>query len=228
MRDTGRSWLTVPRAFTGALALGAAWLAGGCNIVGPAVYFIGGPEKIPAVYTLPKDRTAVVFVDDRTNRIPSRATREIVGKTAEELLLENGAVKDMVQSRRVQTVIARERFGKPMGIAEVGKTLEAQTVIYCWVDDFSLSADGQALLPSAALRVKVIDAESRERLFPPADDATGWHVLRVTPPPQQGALGASLAERNKAEQDLARWVGRAIAGLFYERSSELQPRRLEE
>lgn len=212
---------------TGLLLAGATW-AGGCNIVGPAVFFVAGPEKIPAAYTLPKDKTAVVFVDDRTNRVPSRATREIIGKTAEDLLLENGAVADMVQSRRVQTVIARERFGKPMGIAEVGRALGAKVVIYCWIDEFKLSEDGQSLLPVAAVRVKVIDAETKERLFPGADDPTGWHVVRVNPPPQQGGLGSTLAERNKAEQDLARWVGRSLAGVFYERSSELQPRRLEE
>lgn len=200
----------------------------GCNIVGPAVYFAVGPDKIKAVHTLEKDRTTVIFLDDRTNRIPSRATREVVGQTAEEILLQEGVVKDMVQSRRVQSVIARERFGKPMGIAEVGQALEAQVVIYAWVDEFTLSTDGQSLLPSATVRVKVIDAVSRERLFPAADDPTGWYVLRVSPPPQQGSLGTTLAERTKAEQDLARWVGRALAGMFFDRSPELQPRRLEE
>lgn len=200
----------------------------GCNILGPAIYFAAGPEKIPAVFELDKTKTTVIFVDDRTNRVPSRATRDIIGKTAEDAMLENGVVLDMIQSRRVQSVIARERFGKPMGIAEVGATLGAKVVIYCWIDEFSLSADGQSLLPTAAVRVKVIDVESRARLFPGPEAATEWHVLRVAPPPQQGMLSGTLAEKTKAEQDLARWVGRELAGMFYARSPELRPKRLED
>lgn len=222
-----------PRAAGWALAAlaglaGVAGVLGGCNIVGPAVYFAVGPDKIKPVYTLDPAKTTVVFLDDRSSRIPSRATRELIGQTAEEELLNKGVVKDMVQSRRIQAVVARERYGKPLGIAQVGRAVEADVVIYCWVDEFTFSTDGQSFAPGATLRVKVVDAHTKERLFPAPEIPDGWHILRISPPTQQGSAPATTSERAEAERNLARWVGREIAGMFYERDPSTLPKKLGE
>ncbi len=209
------------------LASVAAALAGGCNIAGPAFYFLHGPEKVPAAYTLDKAKSTVIFLDDRTNRIPSRATRDLIGKTAEEDLLNQGIVADMVQSRKIQTVVARERYGKPMGIAEVGRAVDARVVIYAWVDQFTLSTDGQTFAPAAALRLKVVDAETGARLFPPPD-TDGWYALSVVVPPQQGNTPDGSAPRQQAEQNLARYVGQSLARVFYKHESTKSPADLED
>ena len=47
----------------------------GCNYLGPIIFFIEGPPKIEAEYKLPKERTAVVLVDDPRSQIPRRAIR---------------------------------------------------------------------------------------------------------------------------------------------------------
>ncbi len=204
---------------SGLLLLGTASLLAilpaGCNILGPASYFVLGPDKVPAAYTLDKNKTAVIFIDDRANRIPSRASREMIGKTAEESLLEQGVVKDMIQSRSIQAVVARERFGKPMAIAEVGKAVNADVVIYAWVDTFSMTADGQTYLPTASLRVKVIDCATTERLFPSPEATEAWYPFSISLPQQQGFVPSSTAEVAKAEQDLAKWVGISLARLFF-------------
>lgn len=209
-----------------ALVASPLWL-GGCNILGPAMYFAIGPDKVPAAFELPKDRPAVIFVDDRTNRIPQRSVRELIGTVAEKAILENRASRNMIESRRVQAVVARERFGKPMGIAEVGAALEAEIVIYAWVDQFTLTPDGQTFAPSSQLRVKVIDATTKERIFPPPQ-AEPWHMVSVKVPTQQGAPPATNAERLQAEENLARWVGRQLARQFFEHETTLDPSRLDE
>ncbi len=205
----------------------AAWLPAGCNIAGPALFFIHGPEKVPAVHTLDPARSAVIFIDDRTNRIPSRATRDLIGTTAEEELLNEGLVKDMVQSRKIQSVVARERYGKPLGIAEVGRAVDAKVVIYAWVDQFTLSTDGQTFAPAAALRVKIVDVDSGKRLFP-GPDTDGWYGLNVVVPPQQGVAPDSTADRQRAEQGLARHVGKSLARMFYQHEAERAPGDLNE
>ena len=205
---------------------GPALVCGGCNIAGPAFYFLHGPDKVPAAFTLDKKASTVVFVDDRTNRIPSRATRELIGTTAEETLLSEGVVLDMVQSRKIQAVVARERFGRPMGIADVGRAVDARVVIYAWVDSFTLSTDGQTFAPAASLRIKVIDVASGQRLFP-TGEGDGWFPLSVAIPTQQGTAPSSSSERLQSEQDLARYVGRSLAEVFYEHEAVKAPSKLE-
>lgn len=226
--DQSRRARALARGAAAALLACAALGLASCNILGPATYFVLGPDKVPAAFTLDKNKTAVVFVDDRANRIPSRASREMIGKTCEEALLEKRVVKDMIQSRSLQAVVARERFGKPMAIADVGRAVNADVVIYAWVDSFSMTADGQTYLPTASLRVKVIDCATTERLFPASTATEAWHPLTISLPQQQGFVPSSNAEVAKAEQDLARWVGIALARLFFEHEAPRTSPRVED
>ncbi len=207
---------------------GLSLFAPGCNIVGPAAYFIVGPDKVKPVYELDEKKTAVIFIDDRANRIPSRAAREAIGAAAEERMLEEKVVAEMVKSRAIQAVVARERFGKPIGIADVGKAVSADIVIYAWVDAFSLTSDGQTYLPNAVLRIKIIDVATKARLYPPADGGEQWYQLAISLPQQQGFVPKTPAERAKAEQDFSRWVGVAIAQMFYEHVPTKPASRIEE
>lgn len=208
--------------------LAAAFVSlAGCNIIGPAFVLVHGPEKVQAAYELDKTKSTVIFIDDRVP-YTSRAVRDVIGRTAEEALLEEKALKDVVSGKSIQAVVARERFGKPMGIADVGKAVGADVVIYAWVDGFTLSQDGQTFTPSAALRVKVIDAATKERLFPKPDASEPWYPLVVQPPPQQGFRPGTPAEEDKARQDLARVVGLALARVFFEHEQPRTNRQMDE
>lgn len=201
-----------------ACALASAALCAGCNILGPAGYFIAGPEKIKPVYQLPPDRATVIFVDDRSSRVPTRTSRELIGTTAEQTILASGVIKDMVQSRLVLAAVKAERFGTPMTIAEVGQAVKADIVIYATVDQFALSTDGQTFAPEASLRVKVIDAKSDARLWPADSSNEGTYRLSIKLPPQQGELPTS-AQRLAAEQAFARLIGDRLGKLFYEHTA---------
>jgi hypothetical protein len=198
----------------------------GCNILGPAYYFVHGPEKAPAVYTLDKKKTAVFFIDDRTGQA-SRPVRETIGQTAEESLLNEGVVKDMVQSRAIQTVIARERFGRLMTIADTGKAVQADVVIYCWLDRFGLTTDNQTYSPGASFRVKVIDTATGERLFPTPGEGPEYLEVNFALPTQQGAPPSTTTDVTRAELDLARYAGRSLAQLFFEHEITRPPSKLE-
>jgi hypothetical protein len=210
-----------------ALGLAAAALpTAGCNVIGPIAMVVAGPPKTQAQYTLPVDKTAVIVIDDRASRTPQRSLRDVVGRTAEEELLRRGLVKDMVKSNVALGVLARERFGEPMTIAELGTALKAQTVIYATVDEFSLSPDGQTFSPFSRLRVRVVDAQSGERLFPPPG-TTDWAPLNVDIPTQATENPAGGAQ-STALQDLARVTGLALAQMFYTHESREAPKRLRE
>jgi hypothetical protein len=193
------------------MLLGLGALAG-CNIVGPAFYLIHGPEKTTRLYTLDKERTAVVFIDDRANRVPRRATRVVMGEAVEKVLLGERAVKDMVSTQSALAAAGKDVGGRPVSIAEIGQAVQAAVVIYATVDDFHLTPDGQTFSPGASLRVKVVDAAKDQRLWP-EERPDGYPVV-VRLSPRTADLPGSTAERFAAEDELARQCGREIAWLF--------------
>lgn len=206
---------TFTRLLLGSIVLSAA-IPAGCNIVGPAVYFIHGPAKTPPQFVLPPDKPTIVFVDDRANILPNRSTRQRIAHAAESALLGGQAVGkgEILDSDAILTVAAQERFGKPMGIAEIGKAVGAATVIYATADSFGISPNGQEYAPFATLRVKVIDVESRERIWPTQDRE--WAPLSVSIADQGRFVPTSSSDRAAAEYKLADQTGLSLARMFIE------------
>ncbi|HYE02520.1 MAG TPA: hypothetical protein VD963_04725 [Phycisphaerales bacterium] len=204
-----------PRAVLAGL-LGAVLLSGaaGCNIIGPAAYFAMGPEKVPAQYQLDEHKPVVVFVDDRASRVPDRVVRRRIGQAADEHLVARKLAKDVIAADSVAAVVAREKFGRPMGIADVGRAVSAGQVVYVRIEEFTLSADGTAFAPRAVADVKVVDVETGTRLWPDGDP--GYHQLVVELPPRQGTAPRTTAELIEAQRVLAQRLGTAIGQLFYE------------
>lgn len=190
----------------------ACAVAAGCNILGPAGYFLVGPEKNPALHTLERDRPTVVFIDDRGSRVPTRSARLRMGEAAERTLLDRGQLRDVISSQSVLSVVAREQYNRPMGIAEIGQAVGAEVVIYAAVEHFSLSPDGQMYAPRSAMRVKVVDAVSGERLWPGEEQE--WHRFSVEIPARTGTEPRGAAARSEAELDLAQRTGVALANVF--------------
>lgn len=193
----------------------------GCNIVGPAVYFIHGPAKVKPQFELPPDRPAVVFIDDRNNILPSRAARSRVAKSAEQTLLKGKAVakSEIVSSDALLPIATQERFGKPTGIAQAGELVGAEVVVYAKLEGFGLSPDGQQFAPTAVASVKVVDAKARKRLWPTSENGE-WRTVEASIPTRTGTLPRTLSERTLAENELADILGRNIARLFVEYEAE--------
>lgn len=213
-----------PRA-TPAFVLSAAAItaAPACNLVGPVAAIVHGPEKIQALYTLEKERSAVVFVDDRGNRMPRRSLRLTAAQEAEKFILKKGLVRDMISGQSALAASAADKGGTLLSIAEIGRAVGAQQVIYVSVESFALSTDGSTYDPVATLRVKVIDAVNDKRLWP--EDRAGCE-LGVRVPVRARAMPEGGAARAKAEDDLAAQAGRAVAELFFkhEKPSGAAPR----
>lgn len=205
----------------GGLLLALAGALPGCNIAGPLVSVVAGPEGYEARYTLPKERPTVVFIDDRASRVPTRQARELIGQTAERALLSKGVVKDMIEARLALATLRGERFNEPMTIAQVGKAVHADVVIYATIDGWSLTPDGQTFAPQADLRVKVVDATTNSELWPGENASAGTLSVRV--PEQARTAPTSTAMVSDAHLDLARWVGLRLAQTFYNHGPDEVP-----
>lgn len=205
-----RTFSTISIVFC--LALTALGLMPACNVVTPVAYAIHGPGKVEPQFTLEENARTVVFVDDPSSRITQRRLRYAIAERATDELLEKRILVDMVDPRGILTAASNERFGKQMSISELGRTVDADIVIYAVVTDFSMSPETGAYLPRATLRVKIIDTRSKQRVWP-ADER--GYVMNVQIPQRPGSGPASTGERVEVEGALASRAGLGLAQLFY-------------
>jgi hypothetical protein len=196
-------------------------LLAACNILGPGLYLVSD-DRTPAVFGLDSHRTTVVFIDDRNSVLPVRSLRARIAKAAEAEILNNKLLEaDLISSDSLQSVVSAERFSRPQSIAQIGRTVGADQVIYATVDSFQLSPDGSQHAPTGTLRVKVIDTRTDKRIFP--EKAEGGKdpsfPVSIAEKVRASALPTSNAERLKEQQELADSLGERLGQLFFKHSS---------
>ncbi|MEM1185601.1 MAG: hypothetical protein AAGI53_11465 [Planctomycetota bacterium] len=203
----------------------AAFTAG-CNIAAPLYFAVAGPGDVDREFELDDDRSIVVFVDDPSNKVATRRLRLVIGESAQDNVIKKNLVEDgmVVDARSALAATTREREGEPLSIAEIGRTVGADSVIYVLVTEFDTSSISSESQPFAKYRIKVIDSETSERLWPIEDEA--GFAMRVVLPTDASAVGAaSRTEALKVQRDLAQRSGIAIAQLFYDVEVTLSVRR---
>ncbi|TVQ62322.1 MAG: hypothetical protein EA378_05210 [Phycisphaerales bacterium] len=203
------------------LSVGVLALAG-CNILAPAFYVIHGPEKVRKLHELDPNRPTVVFVDDRANRVPRRALRGTIARSAEETLLQRRVLRNVIASNSAVQAVSADRYGSPMPIDEIARAVEAEVIIYATVDAFTLSPDGSTVEPAAQIRVKVIDAVSGQRVWP--EDRNGQAVtIRI--PQRPGYAPSTRNEAAQLEDELAARIGVGMAQIFFDHERQASARR---
>jgi hypothetical protein len=198
----------------------------GCNILGPAYYFIKGPPKQPRQHTLDANRPTVIFIDDRLSVLPRRTLRTAIADRAETDLLRNKVLVNMIDNASIQAAAARDTGEQGSSIVRLGQSVEAEVIIYVWMDSFGLTPDGSTFQPFATARVKVIDTVAKEsRVWPESFEG---HLVGVTPRVRASEVPTTAAAQSKAQEELAAQLGTAIGYLFYdadtrESISDLRP-----
>lgn len=203
---THRTLLSIALPLLAALA--------GCNIVAPIALAFEPPPSREAATKLDTSRTHVFFVDDRSSIMPKRSLRAVIGRTAEERLIRREMLKpDMVvPSAQAMRVVEYESNESPLSIADIGRKVGAEIVVYLTIDRWSLTRDGSSPAPTARARVKIIDALDNERVFPESD--TG-HPITVRMPTRPGQVPRDRVERGQLENELARALGIELARVFF-------------
>lgn len=213
-RARGRARLALARAL-GVLALGTVAFAGGCNILGPAIYLIEGPPRTPAVFEI-ADRPTVVFFDDRKNLISRFELRSIAGDAAAKALMNAEAVTTTISSRDALNLVRKQETEKNlMPIDSIGRAVGAEQIIYVKMIAFVLSPDGVTPRPFAGCEVRLIDCVEKIKLFP-IDDSEQGRYVEATVDRVEPELYRSLSGQRQIEDDLARELGIAVAKLFFE------------
>ncbi|MFO0833970.1 MAG: hypothetical protein U0638_03295 [Phycisphaerales bacterium] len=200
-----------------ALALGAPLLTSGCNWVAAGFLLVHGPPRIEARHELQKERTTVIFVDDRANQLPTRALRDVIARSAQETLLAEGAIINVVDCKAAFSAVASEKSSEPMDLVALAKAVQAEVLVYAAVESFTLSEDGGSVSPSIAMRVKVMDATLGKRVWP--EEKPGSSVVS-TSRTGSGFTPTSRSDMAKMEQEAAKQAGVALAQVFFSHERE--------
>lgn len=195
----------------GLLGLGTLTLAPGCNVITPVAYAIHGPEKVEAVFTPDEDRTTVIFVDDPSGQLAQRRLRHAIADDASRRLMAKKIITDMIDSRPILNATTKERYGERKSISELGAEAGAEVVIYAVVTNFSLTPEDGTFVPVASLRVKVIDTETAQRVWPAAESGYLMEV-RIQ---KRTSLTDADDGRLAVENELAGRAALGLAQLFY-------------
>ncbi len=185
----------------------------GCNIVGPAAYFIEGPPKAPAKYNVPPGKI-VVLVDDEDSRVSRVALRTKIGDQIAETLVSEGVATGAISTKdAVAWVRKHDKPGSRASLEEVGKAVGADVVIGIKMLDFKLSVDGVQPKPLAMAEVRGIDVRTNAVLFP---EGAGWEPVETTMREVQPELYRTSVGRREIEDSVAVALAEKIAWLFYE------------
>lgn len=192
-----------------------------CNIVGPAIFLVEGPPKVPAAFELPSDASAVVFIDDASSPPLSRAMRLSIARAAQEDLLAGKAVARVIDAGAAFDASGAETASKRMDLQSIGRAVGADLVVHATIDSFTLSPDGSEFLPTTQFRAKVIDTrkDTDARIWPA--DARG-HPAVARPQQRPKEMPSSRGEVDRARAELATLTGKTLAKLFYD-SERWQP-----
>lgn len=198
-----------------AAALICASALSGCNLIAAGTFLIAGGDKVEAQTTLEKEKSHVIFVDDRGGVLRQRAVRDQIASSAEQRILDEKLVIEMIQGRQAVAASRTERAGKLLTIAQIGQSVKSERVIYANVDSFVLKPDGQTYQPTAVLSVKIIDSVTGAKLWPTVDQGIDSFRLSVTFREQVSNAPQGFAAEMSAEQNFAKAVGLRLAQMFY-------------
>jgi len=193
----------------------------GCGpVIGWFVNAFAPPKKIKAVYTPPKDKKIMVFVDDLLNPI---SYEPIKGELTDQLnrqLVEHRLAAQTVPYEDLLDLIAVTPDFNTLSIGEVGQKLGADIVLYVQIDWFSLrEAEGSPLwkgrMEATVWMVDVemaMRGESRCRIWPD-DRSTGY---RLEPLEMPAEANSSESYGRTLAKTMAHRMAEKIARLFYD------------
>ncbi len=189
-------------------------VAGGLTLVGlllvmpscAALSFLGGQGEQDALYTLPKDKRVLVFVDVSSSVNPTPGFTKMLGQKISDHLYKYKATDTLVSQSRLETLKSDPTFAG-MGIADVARETGADLVIY--VNLIALNntstTDKSVAQGDAEVMVKVIGADGKH-LYPTAEAGGTLVQAQLTPAFTEGQVEGAVM--NQLTDMLAVRVGR--------------------
>lgn len=202
-------------AVTAAVAMACALTS--CQAIAWPIAALAPPQKVKALYTLPADKKVLVFVDDLQNPVHYPPVKRDLAEAIGKELMAQKAVGATIPYERVLDLMAGDKAFNDLGVANVGRKVGADVVVYVEIKSFKLrEAEGSPLWEGQlGAAVRVVDAwatkKDSARLWP--KDAVEYNVPAVGLPVKEDPnadYGAELAKTLSAR------MADRVAKLFYD------------
>ncbi len=131
-------------------------------------------EKIKSEYTLPKDKSVLVFPDDMTNPVSYPPIKRELAEKINEYFRQNKLTGEVIPYQRLADLQADDANFNRMSVGTVGRKLGADYVIYINIERFDLKESPTDTIWHANLegRVRVVDSHTGQRTWP--DESAGF------------------------------------------------------
>lgn len=205
------------------LCCGCLLTAPGCNVVGFVTLLFA---KVDAKHEL-TNRPTLVMVEDPETALANTALPDAIATEIGQKLLENGATHTVIDTNRLATLRNEmgDRFRKTP-IDEIGRRVGAEQIIYVKVLTVIIQNEPGMIKPSAVLAIKLVDAQTGERLFPnestqfpvasplSTSDRTSYPLV-INQRMEMVREGATGTTDTIIRSKMAKVIAREIARLFY-------------
>lgn len=185
--------------------------ASGCNTVG-YVTQIFVPTGIPAVYEMP-DRPTAVLIDDPSGALPDTSILQLIEGQVGQELIEHEVVESVTAQRLLSELRHNHDDFSQWPIDKIGLRVGAEQVVYVLVEQFHLMDERRTYRPTARMRVKVVDAASGRRLFPPGEPSGA--AVNSEMFFKQQLTGGTEGTRQVVARRLGELAAEDVAKLFY-------------
>jgi hypothetical protein len=140
----------------------------GCEILAVPEQFI--PVKsIPAEYE-PADRPTAVLIDDPRRLLPNQPMAGVIAARVAQDLQHEGVITRFIEPRDIDALRLNTPDYSDWAIDRIGRSLGAEQVIFVEVDAFFIPPPGESDKPFATGWVRMVDAQTGQRLYPPTDE----------------------------------------------------------
>ncbi|HEY0009815.1 MAG TPA: hypothetical protein VGB55_13895 [Tepidisphaeraceae bacterium] len=139
----------------------------GCNVLGAAIYKIGGEPDVPAEHTL-EQRPTLVLVENFVNPDLAANDAEFLARKVYTGLQAQNAAPLVPYEKLLELRSSRGRTFSKMTTKQIGEAVGAEQVLYISLEGGGVTSmgGGSVLQGNASAMVKVIDVKSGNSLWP--------------------------------------------------------------
>jgi hypothetical protein len=184
---------------------------GGCAAVAWTVAQFAPPQKVEALYRLPKDKKVLVFVDDYLREVRYEPVKALLADQVNQRLTKQELVASTIPYQKVADLSAARTTFNELAVSQVGGELGADIVIYVHIDAFSTKdlEDSPLWHGHFQTTVRVVDVRAG-RLWP-TDRPEGYAVDPLETP----ATDSSAANyESQLAAELADAMAERIVNVF--------------
>ena len=146
------------------------------------------PTKVSALYRLPKDCKALVFVDDYLSEVGYEPIKGLLAEGVNERLAKEQLVASTVTYRNLADLAAARGTFNDLAVSQVGAELGAEVVLYVHIDTFSTKDLPESPLWHGQFRVTVRVVDVKTGRLWPTDRPDGYAVEPVEMPSSDNPL----------------------------------------